>query len=71
MCNATIEISYKEYDFLNNRVKNLENEIYHLKNDIDCLNSRIFYLNDCIDEIKNSGFFERLMKWNKIIKKVK
>lgn len=71
MCNARIEISYEEYDFLKNKVKDLENKICHLKNDIDCLNSQIVYLHDWIDEIINSGFFERLMKWNKIIKNVK
>ena len=68
---AKIEIDYKQYEDMKNSLKILEEENVKLKEDIETLKSTNYKLNDNISELTESGLFERIFRWNDLLKTLK
>lgn len=62
-----IEISLDEYNSMKNRIKQLEIENVEIRKNNELLAQNIEERNDILDDIYNSGLFERIFFWNKNI----
>lgn len=63
-----IEISLEEYNSYKERIKSLEQEYVDKVKKIDDLEKTNKILNERIEELISSSFFDRLFNWNKIKK---
>lgn len=67
---AKIEIDINEYNSLNTRIKNLENEVVDKNNKLEIINNLNNELKDSISYLVNdTTFFDRVLRW-KIIRKI-
>ena len=67
---AKIEIDINEYNSLNTRIKNLENEVVDKNNKLEIVNNLNNDLKDTISYLVNdTTFFDRALRW-KIIRKI-
>ena len=67
---AKIEIDINEYNSLNTRIKNLENEVVDKNNKLEIVNNLNNDLKDTISYLVNdTTFFDRVLRW-KIIRKI-
>lgn len=62
-----IEISLDEYNSMKNRIKQLEIENVEIRKNNELLAQNIEERNDILDDIYNTGLFERIFFWNKNI----
>ena len=62
-----IEISLDEYNSMKNRIKQLEIENVEIRKNNELLAQNIEQRNDILDDIYNTGLFERIFFWNKNI----
>lgn len=62
-----IEISLDEYNSMKNRIKQLEIENVEIRKNNELLAQNIEERNDILDDIYNTGLFERIFFWNKDI----
>lgn len=65
---ARIEISLEEYNALDARIKELENEVVTKEKIIEVNNTNIASLKEVVSFFINLAFFERIFKWNTILK---
>ena len=71
MRGGRIEISYAEYRYMDDKIKELQAEIVELNKKIEIQNSIIEDLEEKNNNLSESGLFERFFKWNKILKENK
>ena len=60
---ARIEISMKEYEAKNERIKALEKEVTKLLKENEDLKYQVFSMSEKIELLKESSCFERLFNW--------
>lgn len=62
-----IEISLDEYNSMKDKIKQLEIENVNIRKNNELLLQNIEERNDILDDIYNTGLFERIFFWNKNI----
>lgn len=65
---ARIDIDYEEYQNLKDRINKLEIENIKLRSEISSQRQKIFDCKNVIEDIKESGFFERVFSWENVLK---
>lgn len=64
---ARIEISLDEYNGMLDKISILEKENVEIRKQNELLYQKVEEMTESIENVYNSGFFERLFKWNKNI----
>lgn len=64
---ARIEISLDEYNGMLDKISILEKENIEIRKQNELLYQKVEEMTESIENVYNSGFFERLFKWNKNI----
>ena len=63
---AKIEIDYSVYQSLKDKIDKLENDIIQLKKINEKEDETILLLRYTLENIQETGLFERIFKWNEI-----
>lgn len=64
---ARIEISLDEYNGMLDKISILEKENVEIRKQNELLYQKVEEMTESIENVYNSGFFERLFKWNQNI----
>lgn len=67
---AKIEIDYSVYQSLKDKIDNLENDVVKLKAINEELYAKINSLRYTLENIQETGLFERIFKWEEIEKEI-
>lgn len=67
---AKIEIDYSIYQSLKDKIDKLENDIVKLKKNNEELYEKIMSVRYTLENIQETGLFERIFKWEKIEKEI-
>ena len=67
---AKIEIDYDVYQGLKNKIYALEGKIVEQMKEKDIFNNELDNLHSLLHDIKETGLFERIFKWDETLKKI-
>ena len=68
---ARIDLSMKEYQGMNSKIKNLENALNSVSKEAAANKEKLEQVKALVADLENEGFFNRLFGWKKIIEPFK
>jgi polyhydroxyalkanoate synthesis regulator phasin len=68
---ARIELSMKEYQGMNSKIKNLENALNSVSKEAAASKEKLEQLKTLVADLEKEGFLNRLFGWKKIVNSFK
>ena len=68
---ARIELSMKEYQGMNSKIKNLENALNSVSKEAATSKEKLEQLKTLVADLEKEGFLNRLFGWKKIVNSFK